>query len=394
MRLLRQPLFLAVSLGHFGVDVLNGHTGILLAVLSVPLGLRNAQIGLIAMLYSMVGSLSQPVFGWLSDRGGGRWVTAGGVVWMAACFALVAWAPGYWPLVCLVIGALGSAAFHPPGTAQAARVGQLYMAGRTATAASLFFLFGQGGLSVGPAIGGLIVDYLGREGIWIVAALVAPAGLFAWWAMRAEAAPSATDRPAVSAAPPPAPEWSAFALILLLAGLRVWAQTATTTFAPKFFQEQSFSPTVFGMIVALFMGGTALGGVAGGMLADRWGRRQTILLTMAASALPFYLFPLVNGVWIFVCALAAGLLNGASHSVLVTMAQRLLPGRASFASGVILGFMFAAGALGGYLSGLAADAVGLRPVLQSNAAIALAAALLTLALKGERAPAPAAASAD
>jgi FSR family fosmidomycin resistance protein-like MFS transporter len=159
MRLFRQPAFLAVALSHFSVDILNGQVGVLLAVLSVPLRLNNASIGLIATTYTVVGSLSQPVFGWLSDRYGSRWTTAGGVLWMAVCFSLVALAPGYWAILFLIIGALGSAAFHPPGANSATQVGHVHMAGRAATAASLFFLFGQGGLSLGPAIG---VDHLDR----------------------------------------------------------------------------------------------------------------------------------------------------------------------------------------------------------------------------------------
>ena len=86
------------------------------------------------------------------------------------------------------------------------------------------------------------------------------------------------------------------------------------------------------------------------------------------------------GLWIYPVAILAGTLNGASHSILVTMAQRSLPGRAALASGIILGFIFTAGALGTYLSGLAADRFGLAYALQINAVVALCAALLSLAL--------------
>jgi FSR family fosmidomycin resistance protein-like MFS transporter len=79
-------------------------------------------------------------------------------------------------------------------------------------------------------------------------------------------------------------------------------------------------------------------------------------------------------------ATVAGLLNGAPHSILVTMAQRAMPGRGGLASGIILGSMFAAGALGTYLSGLAADTIGLAQTLQGNALIALLAMLVSLTL--------------
>lgn len=194
MKLLRNHLFLSISLSHFTIDVLNGQTGILLAVLSVPLQLSNATIGLIATVYALTGSVGQPVFGWLSDRWGSRWAATGGVLWMAFFFSLVAVTPGFWPIIFLVIGALGSAAFHPPGTMQAARVGHLHMTGQVATAASIFFLFGQGGLSVGPGIGGVLIDNLGRAGLLLLTAITLPIGLWMAWQMRADELARADER--------------------------------------------------------------------------------------------------------------------------------------------------------------------------------------------------------
>lgn len=382
MRLLRHPLFLAVSLSHFSVDVLNGLTGVLLAVLSTPLGLTNKNIGLIATLYSILGSLGQPIFGWLSDRYGSRWTMAGGVLWMAACFSLVALAPGYWAILFLIIGVLGSAAFHPPGANSATQVGHVHMAGRAATAASLFFLFGQGGLSLGPAIGGFTVDHLGRPGLLIVTLLIFPVGLFTAYQLRGASAPhpAATPGQKTTGAITSQPSIAILAVVMSVAGLRVWGQSVVTTFAPKFFHDLGVSPTIYGAIVALFMGGAAVGGVIGGIMADRWGRRRMIALTLALSILPFYFLPLVTGGWVYLVATLAGLFNGAPHSILVTMAQRALPGRGGLASGIILGSMFAAGAFGTYISGLVADNIGLAQTLQGNALIALLAMLVSLAL--------------
>ena len=45
MNILLDPVFLAVSLGHLGVDLLNGTVPVLLAFLSTPLGLSNTMVG-------------------------------------------------------------------------------------------------------------------------------------------------------------------------------------------------------------------------------------------------------------------------------------------------------------------------------------------------------------
>jgi FSR family fosmidomycin resistance protein-like MFS transporter len=386
MRLLRHPHFLAVSLSHWMVDLLGAQTGILLAVLSDPLGLTNADIGLIATAYTCITSLAQPLFGWLADRYGSRWSMIGGVLWMGFFFSLVAVTPGTWPLVFLVIGGLGSAAFHPSGTSRAIDLGHRRMAGQVATATSLFIVFGQGGLSVGPALGGLLLDHLGRPGLLGLTVLAVPIALFTAWQIRPEPRPlpgHTASHEAHHASPEASPDLTTFALVMIMASLRLWAQSAVNIFAPKYFHDLGLSPSVYGVIVALFMGGAAIGGVIGGMLSDRWNRRWTITLTLFLSVLPLYLLPVVQGGWVFPLALVAGLLSGAPHSIFIAMAQRSLPGRAALAAGITLGFMFASGAAGAYLSGLAADQFGLSPVLQANAGLTALAALLSLWLRSE-----------
>jgi FSR family fosmidomycin resistance protein-like MFS transporter len=67
MSIFRDRSFFAASLAHLSVDLVNSQRPLLLALLSIPLGLSNAAIGILSMVYSLSGSLSQPVFGWLVD---------------------------------------------------------------------------------------------------------------------------------------------------------------------------------------------------------------------------------------------------------------------------------------------------------------------------------------
>jgi FSR family fosmidomycin resistance protein-like MFS transporter len=377
MRLLRHPAFLAACLGHLCVDLLNGQVGVLLAALSVTLALTNEDIGRIVMMYSMLGSLTQPLFGWLADKDGGRWTAGGGVVWMGLGYALFAVLPAEWALLALIIAAAGSGAFHPPGAATAARVGAVGLAGQAATAASIFFLFGQIGLSAGPRLSGDIFERFGRSGVLGLAAFVLPIGLYALWALR-----GATGVSRIAASPIHRTDGSLWllALVLVISGLRVWAQTNITTFAPKYFHELGLSPGAYGTIVMMFMAGASLGGVIGSALADRWNYAFTAIACIALSVAPLFAFPSVSGLWVWVVAFGAGLFNGGPHSILVTMAQRTMPSRAGFASGLILGTQFAIGAIGTYLTGLLADRTGLAFALQTNAALSLIAMMLSFGL--------------
>jgi len=190
----RNRLFLAVTSGHFAVDVLNSTGPVLMAVLAKMLGLTYGQIGLALTLYTFAGSLSQPPFGWLADRFRGRpAMLAGlGVGWMALCLSIMAFQQS-WALILpfFLLAPLGSGLFHPIGTSSAAEVNRA----RAGSATSVFFFCGQVGLALGPTIGGWLFNAAGSLGMLPLCALaLLPAGLLL-------TAPAAPPAPAVASAP-------------------------------------------------------------------------------------------------------------------------------------------------------------------------------------------------
>ena len=78
------------------------------------------------------------------------------------------------------------------------------------------------------------------------------------------------------------------------------------------------------------------------------------------------------------------MLTGSTHSIIIVLAQQIIPSGMAFASGLILGFMFASGALGALLSGYFADLWGFPTMFAFTAVIALIAALLTASLQKVR----------
>ena len=146
MRILRDAYFVAIALNHLAVDLLNSQKEILLVFVAPSLGLSNADIGLVVLIYAVVGSFSQPIFGLLADRFRVHWLSGGSLLWMAFWFSVALFIQGRLAVVPLIVGALGSGAFHSAGTERATSRGEKLMLGQAATAASLFFLFGQAAL--------------------------------------------------------------------------------------------------------------------------------------------------------------------------------------------------------------------------------------------------------
>lgn len=384
MPLLFDSLFSSIALGHMMVDLLNGARPVLLAYLSEPLGLTNTSLALISTLYVATASITQPIFGWLTDRFGPRWLAAGGLLWMMVFFMLAMFFPGIEALVFLVIASLGSAALHPAGAMQATMRGRTHYAGQETTAASFFFMFGQLGYFMGPIVSGPLLNQFGMYGLLIPAGLCLPVALNANWQLR-HTRPVHISQQTHSASKI-SHGLGFIATLTTIAVLQAWAQQNMVTFIPKYLQDLGQTPAVYGLIAGLFMGGSALGNVLGGKLADRFGKRRVAGAMLALAGVPLFLISLVGwSPWLFLLVPLSGMLTGSVHSIIVVIAQSVIRGGMALASGLTLGIMFTAGAFGTLLSGPLADAWGFPLVFQMTAGLVLVAALATLRLK-ETAP--------
>ena len=131
---------------------------------------------------------------------------------------------------------------------------------------------------------------------------------------------------------------------------------------------------------------SALSGLVFGRLADRYDRRLVMMLSMLFSAPAFFLLPAYEGAFAFFLAIAAGGLSGGAHSLIVVMAQDLIPMRKGFASGAILGFIFATGAVGSLAIGIISEHIGLSLTFQIVAFMIAVAGALSLLLPRQSKP--------
>lgn len=300
-------------------------------------------------------------------------------MWIGAFFSLALIVPGPFSLVLLVIASLGSGAFHPAGAMQATLRGQERYTGRETTSAAYFFLFGQMGAFFGPLLAGPLLNQFGTSGLLLLTIPVLFVGLIAaeqdYGSLVVLPKAASVTRPATRIRPRLRAGLVAFALV---AAFQSWAQQNMVTFVPKYLSDLGYSPAIYGLALALFMGGTAFGNLFGGYLADHYGKRRVASLTLAAAGPPLLMIPGITWAgWFFLLIPLSGMLTGAVHSILVVLAQHRLPGGMAMASGLILGYMFTSGALGTLLTGYLADMRGLQVVFYMSALLVFAAAGLT-----------------
>lgn len=358
------------------VDTFNASRPVLLTYL----GLSESQIALFSTIYIWASALTQPIFGWISDRTGPRWLAAGGVLWMTVFYSLALTLPGNLGLGCLIIAALGSSAFHPVGAVQAALRGRELMKGRETTSTSLFFTAGQMGHFTGPIITGLILAYLKIPGMYILPLVSIPIGFALMYQLKdnhphpqpVKTVISRRNRAGI-----------AFILILMaVATMQSWAQANMVNLIPKYIKDLGQGATVYGSMAGLFMGGSALGNMIGGHFADRYPKRFVAALALLFSSVPIFVISRIGwSGWLYVLVPLAGAGTGAVHSIMVVLAQRIIPGGMALASGLILGFIFSSGALGLLYTGHLAEVYGFPYVLTLTTGMVLVASPLALLLK-------------
>lgn len=383
MNFLLDNLFSSVALGHLIVDLLNGQRAVLLTYWSGPFQLSNTVIGLISTIYVVTPAFTQPVFGYLSDRIGPRWLVSGGIIWMGFWFLLAVLTPNPNALIFLVIASIGSGAFHPAGTAEASNIGRDLPGGRETTSTSFFFLFGQGGGFFGPMIGSPLLDRFGIPGLLPVIFLTVPIAGWAWWHLR-KVGPFHMSDQVKSTSHSKSRSWLSAGLIALIltATFQSWVQQNMVTFLPKYLSDLGQSPSSYGFLAALFTGGYAIGNLVGGVLADRYGREIVVILSLLIGTIPLLIIPIIgfNSLFYFLVPIS-GFLTGSAFCVILVLAQKLIQGGTGMVTGLVLGFMFSSGSLGTLLTGVIADHYGFIPVFFMTALLCLAGGLSALFLR-------------
>jgi FSR family fosmidomycin resistance protein-like MFS transporter len=350
LSLLRNRTLLGFSLAHFCVDLCAGALAVFVVYYAQALELSIAQSGFVLGAFTLVSSLTQPLFGYLSDRYGGRWQSTLGLLCIAVFLGLTGYATSYEMLLALAcVAGVGSALFHPHGASGARKADAV----RKTSAMSVFMLGGNVGYAIGPSLAAAAMSRLGAHGSLAVLGL----GLIFAPFVYASSRPSVVQTNAAAQAAANKGFGRAALLLLMVVMLfRAWASAAATSFTPTFFPKVAgFSVESASLLSTVYLIALAMGGMFGGILADRFGGLRVMIVAMCLfgplTALMFWL----SGPASFWVAPLAGFAAGASWPPLVVMAQDALPRHSGVASGLTLGFAFAMGGIGVSVTGWLAE---------------------------------------
>jgi FSR family fosmidomycin resistance protein-like MFS transporter len=379
----------ALALAHGANDLYMGFLPALLPLIVERLGLSLALAGGLVSIVNIASQLTQPVLGHSADRIGRRLLVLVGPLVTTIAMASLGLTTSYQMLLAaLLLGSLGNSAFHPQGAALTGKVG----GSRSGAAMSIFAAGGNIGYGLGPVLVIAITRYVGEQYTWLTVPIGVAAVIFL-----ATAVPASVDAPAESVPDPPGapprPHWfRPLATLWTVVALRAAVATLFTTFIPLLIARRHEALMLGGLALLGFSLSGAAGGLIGGPLSDRLGRRSVTVVSLALAAPAAFLFLRGHGVLAAALLLATGACVFAALPVNLVMAQELLPRRASLVSGLMMGLAWAVGGLSTTAVGIVADhlAISLGPVaglahaLDAIPLLALAAAALALLLPETR----------
>lgn len=376
----KRPIAL-LSAAHLFDDLNQGVVPALLPFFIAERGFSIAAAGGLVLAANAASSVLQPIFGQLADRRSVPWLVPTGLLVAGLGVALAGLAPTYGLVLCAVaVSGIGVAAFHP----EAARQVHGLSGERRATAMSLFAVGGNLGFAVGPALATPIQIAFGLRGtVLLVLPALGMASVLFWRGRRA-----ASDNPGrigASAEASAGDRWAPFTRLTAAVICRAIVFSGLNVFIPLYWiRVLGLSTAAGATALTVMLSAGVAGTLAGGWLADRFGRRVVVLVSLVA------LFPLLlafvassNATASLVLLVPIGLALYAPFSVMTVMGQEYLPGRVGTASGVTIGLAVTLGGLAAPVLGRIADLHGVRAAVSALVIVPLVGAAVVLTLPRE-----------
>jgi FSR family fosmidomycin resistance protein-like MFS transporter len=332
MRSWLAPLLL-YCLGHFVVDVYQGALGVLQPALMDRFGLSFTQVGVLGGAFVCSSSMAQPLYGYLCDRFRSRLFSALGPVVAALFVCTVGWAGGFgWLLLMIILSGVGVAAYHP----QAASNAVAGIRRNRARAMAVFIGCGSLGWAFGPVFFSFMLNHGGLDRLlWgTIPGVLATLLLLGVLPPTVQKGTSQEKFDwAVLAA-----IWKPMTILFVLVMIRSVVQVTFGQFLPLYLHTQRHHTLAEASIyLSLYLACGAIGGFAGGNLADRFGGRIIILVSMLGSVPFLLLFVFGRGVWSLAGLLLGGLILLFTMPVNIVMAQELAPSQAGTVSALMMG---------------------------------------------------------
>lgn len=364
-----------ITCAHAVADLSSGALYVALPFFQMKFGLGYAELTAIVLLQNLTSSVSQPVFGYFSDRKSRPWWMPLGCLVTGTMMVASLLVPSY-PLLllCTAISGFGSAIFHPEG----AKIVNWLSGKAKGKGASLFSVGGNAGFALGSLFLGMLL--LGNPAWLAVFALpnIIVSILLLMTMKQFLGLPQC--RESAKAKQPVAISINLPLLALLgMVLMRATVHSGISTFIPLYFISfLQGSPAYATYLLTVYLAAGAVGTLLGGPLSDRYGSKTVMLYSILPVAMLLYLLRVLGGAWVFILLAVISVLLAATFTSSLVLAQKMMPDNIGMASGLTLGFSIGLGAIGVLVLGGIADVAGLPRVFDLLAVLPVVGFILTL----------------
>jgi MFS transporter, FSR family, fosmidomycin resistance protein len=369
----------SLSFAHLINDWYMNYIQVLLPFL-VASGLSLTKGSFLISAFTITASITQPVLGYFTDQKDQRWFVYVGTLWMAILICLIGVVGNYPGMFALaVLAGLGTAAFHP----QAAAMVTAASGDQKGFSQAVFVAAGNLGWAITPVTAVPFIEAFGLSWTPVFMALGIVAALLILVSQRKPDAPRrAFDRTTLSRE-----SFNELAKIVLVVAIRSLSYFGLVAFLPLYLQSRGMSLAAGSLLISVMLVAGAIGGLAGGHLSDRFGRKPVVAISLLLATPLFLLFLVAASPWTYVLLALAGASLMASFSVTIVVAQEVIGRASAMASGLMMGFAVGIGGLGVGVVGFAADRVGLAAVIQLLVCLPVVAGIMCFRLRTESVPA-------
>jgi MFS transporter, FSR family, fosmidomycin resistance protein len=357
-------VLLVLSFGHLATDICQSALPAILPFLQTKLLLSYTMLGTILLASNITSSVIQPIFGYLSDQKEKGFLLPFGCLCAGLGLSLLSMPDHYeLVLVLVIVSGLGIASYHPEGF----KTARSFTGDKMVTGLSVFTLGGNVGLALGPITALFIVTYFGLDYLPLMMVFSAIFVVLLLWTKRylVEARPVPVSK-GTDTIQNPKGAYLSVGLTIATVVMRSWTHFGLLTYIPLYYINYlKGDPIYAGTLVSVFLAGGAVGTLLGSPLADRWGHKLYLILSLALTTVLFPLIFVTQGFMLFVSLGAIGMALISSFTVTMIMAQEILPRNLGIASGLMAGFAIGTGGIGVTLLGVIADHFGVPLALKS-----------------------------
>lgn len=359
-----------LSMGHFFNDFYCNFLPVLLPILIPKLGLSLTLSGVLVMVMSFSANVLQPVFGYFMDKYNFNKLMPFIIPFGAIFICLTSLVGEFWMLAILIgLSGLAVSTFHPMG---AGLISKVSPEGKISSSISIFVAGGSLGFAFSPI---LLVYFMNLFDLKYLPILIIPAFILGFFMYS-----SGLSRQRFVNEQVAKNMHFSFSRLFknkplmflnISMGIRAWVFTALVTFLPLWAMHQGYDNTSSGWILTVYLCGSVIGGLVGGILNDKIGYKKVILWALILAIFPTMCFLFVSqmGILIYIVLFLSGALAMAANPGAIVWGQNFLPDNPGMASGMMLGLSFGLGGIGTMLTSSIAEWIGLSMALGLTTAL-------------------------